>query len=137
MVRAAIAVCVAALVCAGASAAARTDAPTVQEVTIAGAGGVQLACSFVLPTGTAPEGGWPAVVFFPRLLNPHTYEESADQVPFADQGFASVSCDERGTGASGGSFDLAGPTDAQDAQAIFDWLSAQPEVSDTQIGAVG
>ncbi|MGH3009248.1 MAG: alpha/beta hydrolase [Gaiellaceae bacterium] len=130
--RAVLAVVVAALVCAGGSAAARASAPTTQEVTIAGAGGVQLACELVLPAGTAPNGDWPGLVLFPGLGDTPT-----DGTTFAAAGFASISCDERGTGSSGGSFDLAGPTDAQDAQAIFDWLAARPEVSDTQIGAYG
>ena len=137
MARAILALCVAALVCSGSSAAARTSALAAQEVTITGGGGVQLACGFVLPDGTAPDGGWPGIVFFPRLGLVHAYEEDGDQTLFAADGFASVSCDERGTGASGGSFDLAGPNDAEDAQAIFDWLVAQPNVSPTEIGAYG
>jgi hypothetical protein len=133
MVRTAIAVCVAALVCAGASARAGAAGPTTQDVTITGAGGVQLACKFVLPTGSAPSGGWPGLVLFPGVgAAPPT-----DGVGFAAAGLASISCAERGRGASGGSFDLAGPSDAKDAQAIFDWLAARPEVSDTQIGADG
>jgi hypothetical protein len=134
MARAALAVCAAALVCAGSSAAARSGAPTVQDVTIAGAGGVQLACQLVLPAGTAPDGGWPGLVLFPGLGGDRP---STDGTEFAGVGFASVTCDERGTGSSGGAFDLAGPNDAADAQAIFDWLAARPEVSDTQIGAYG
>lgn len=129
-----MAVCVAALGCAGASAAAGTDAPTVQDVTIAGAGGVQLACEFVLPAGAAPAGGWPGLVLFPGLGGDPPTTDGTD---FAAVGFASVTCDERGTGSSGGEFDLAGPDDAADAQKIFDWLAARPEVSDTQIGAYG
>lgn len=127
-----LAVCVAALVCAGASAAARVDAPMVQEVTITAAGGVQLACELVLPAGAVPNGGWPGLLLFPGLG-----DTPAGGADFAAAGFASISCDERGTGASGGSFDLAGPNDAHDAQAIFDWLASRPEVSDTQIGAYG
>jgi hypothetical protein len=134
VVRAVIAVCVAALACAGGSAAAPADTPTVQNVTITGGGGVQLACQFVLPTGTTPAGGWPGLVLFPGLGGT---PPSTDGTAFAAIGFASVTCDERGTGSSGGSFDLAGPSDAQDAQAIFDWLAARPEVSDTEIGAYG
>jgi len=131
-VRVVIAICVAALVCAGSSAAARADGSTTQAVTITGAGGVPLACQFVLPAGTAPLGGWPGLVLFPGLGGTPT-----DGAGFAAAGFASISCAERGTGSSGGSFDLAGPTDAQDAQAIYDWLAARPEVSDTAIGAEG
>jgi len=126
--------CLAALVCAGGSAAARAGAPTAQNVTITGAGGVQLACQFVLPAGTAPAGGWPGLVLFPGLGG---VAPSIDGTTFAAAGFASVMCAERGTGASAGAFDLAGPNDAADAQAIFAWLAARPEVSDTEIGAYG
>ncbi len=132
MVRAAIAVCVVALVCAGASAAAHAGGPTTQNVTITGGGDVPLACKFVLPVGTAPDGGWPGLILFPSLPG-----VPADGTYFATAGFASVSCAERGLWSSGGSFDLAGTLDAQDAQAIFGWLGARPEVSDTQIGAYG
>jgi hypothetical protein len=134
MARAILAVCAAALVCAGATATARAGGPTTQDVTITGYGGVQLACQFVLPAGTAPAGGWPGLVLFPGLGGT---APSTDGTTFAGIGFASVMCAERGTGSSGGSFDLAGPNDAADAQAIFDWLAARPEVSDTQIGAYG
>lgn len=126
--------CAAALLCAGGSSAARVAAPTTQNVTITGAGGVQLACQFVLPAGAAPSAGWPGLVLFPGLGDVDPSTNGAD---FAGAGFASVTCDERGTGSSGGSFDLAGPTDAEDAQAIFDWLAARPEVSGTKIGAYG
>ncbi len=133
VVRALLAACLAALVCAGSSAAVSGQV-TVQDVTITGAGGVQLACQFVLPAGTAPAGGWPGLVLFPGLGGT---VPSTDGTAFAAADFASVTCAERGTGSSGGSFDLAGPNDAADAQAIFDWLSARPEVSDTEIGAYG
>ena len=134
MARAVLAICAVALVCAGASPAARANAPTAQDVTVTGAGGVQLACQFFLPGGTAPSGGWPGVVLFPGLGG---IPPSTDGIDFAGVGFASIMCDERGTGSSGGSFDLAGRTDALDAQDIFDWLAARPEVSDTKIGAYG
>jgi X-Pro dipeptidyl-peptidase-like protein len=133
MTRTLLAVSVAALICAGASAGARTSESTTQDVTITGAGGVQLACKFTVPAGTPPSGGWPGLVLFPGL----GAAPPIDGVSFASAGFASISCAERGTGSSGGSFDLAGPSDAQDAQAIFDWLGARPEVSDTEIGAEG
>jgi hypothetical protein len=133
MVRAILAVGLATLVCAGASGAARAGSPTSQDVTITGAGGVQLACKFTLPAGTPPNGGWPGLVLFPGVGSAPPIGGDS----FAAAGFASVSCAERGTGPSGGSFDLAGPSDAQDAQAIFDWLAARPEVSDTEIGAEG
>ena len=134
MARAVLAVCAAALLCAGSSAAAGAGAPPTQNVTITGAGGVQLACQFVVPAGATPTGGWPGVILFPGLGGT---APSTDGTDFANAGFASVMCDERGTGASGGSFDLAGRNDANDAQAIFNWLAARPEVSGTEIGAYG
>jgi len=127
------------LVCTGATAAAsavfagtRSSGAATQQVTITGAGGVQLACELVLPAGAVPKGGWPGLVLFPGLGAAPT-----DGTDFAAAGLASISCDERGTGSSGGSFDLAGPSDAADARAIFHWLAARPQVSDTQIGAYG
>lgn len=132
MVRAVLAICAAALVCAAPSAAGRAGGASTQDVVIIGAGGVHLACTFVLPAGSAPAGGWPGVVLFPGFDDP-----AGVGTGFANAGLASVSCDERGTGSSGGSFDLAGPNDAADAQAIFYWLASQPGVSDTQIGAEG
>src|SRR5512135_3392660 len=138
MARAVLALCVIALVCVGGSTAARAGGPTLQEVKITGTGGAQLACGFALPAGTAPEGGWPGIVVFPSLGATHdAYYFDGIQTVFALDGFASVACDERGTGSSGGALDLAGPVDAQDAQAIFNWLAAQPSVFPTQIGAIG
>jgi hypothetical protein len=56
---------------------------------------------------------------------------------FAPAGFASLACDARGTGASGGNFDFDGAKDVQDARDLFDWLAARPDISDTEIGAFG
>ena len=134
--RVVVAVVAAVLACGAASSAVfggtELAGATTQQVTITGAGGVQLACKFVLPVGAVPDGGWPGLVLFPGLGATPT-----DGTDFAAAGFASISCDERGTGSSGGSFDLAGPNDAADARAVFDWLAARPEVSDRQIGAYG
>jgi esterase/lipase len=55
----------------------------------------------------------------------------------AQFGFASLACDARGTGVSGGKFGLDGPRDVQDAQDLFDWFAARSDVSNTQIGAFG
>jgi hypothetical protein len=138
VVRTLLAICLAALVFASGSAAGGTGGPTTQDVTITGFGGVQLACEFTLPAGTAPNGGWPGLVLFPGLGGG---PPSTDGTDLAAVGFASVMCAERGTsssaGSSAGSFDLAGPSDAHDAQDIFDWLAARPEVSGTKIGAYG
>ncbi|HSX22213.1 MAG TPA: CocE/NonD family hydrolase, partial [Gaiellaceae bacterium] len=49
----------------------------------------------------------------------------------------SLMCDTRGTGASGGVWDLDGPRTVQDTRDLFAWLTARPEISDTAIGAFG
>ena len=46
-------------------------------------------------------------------------------------------CDARGHGQSQGLFGLDGPRDVQDTKELFDFLAARPEISDTQIGALG
>ena len=55
----------------------------------------------------------------------------------APAGYASLECDARGHGASEGLFGLDGPRDVHDTRELFTWLTARPEISDTQIGALG
>jgi esterase/lipase len=55
----------------------------------------------------------------------------------AAAGYTSLACDARGHGASEGLFGVDGPRDVQDTKELFAWLTARPEVSDTQIGALG
>jgi pimeloyl-ACP methyl ester carboxylesterase len=127
-----LAVVLAALVWSGAALAA-----TPQQLTIGASDGAKLACSIVEPDGTAPAGGWPAVMLFHGLGGRHQDMESIALQYLAPAGYASLECDARGTGASGDLFGLQGPRDLQDTRELFDWLAARPEVSDTQIGAVG
>lgn len=123
---------VAALACAGTAAAA-----TPQELTVTAADGTALACGLVLPDGTPPEGGWPGLLLFHGLGQTHAAMETVAASAFAPAGYASLACDARGTGASGGLFGLDGPAETQDARDLFAWLAARPDVSDTQIGAYG
>lgn len=110
---------------------------TPQPVTITASDGVQLACSIVEPDGTPPSGGWPAVILFHGLGGSHTDMEPIATGALAPAGYVSLECDARGTGASGGQFGLDGPRENQDAQDLYTWLAARPEVSDTEIGALG
>jgi dienelactone hydrolase len=119
------------LACGGAAAAAPP-----QELTVAASDGTPLACALVLPDGAAPAAGWPGVLLFHGLGQSHA-DTGPDAAAFAQAGYASLACDARGTGASGGSFGLDGPRETQDARDLFAWLAARPEVSDTQIGAFG
>jgi len=131
---------VALLLCAGAVRAAagtRASAPTPQEITITVSDGTTLACELVLPVGSPPTGGWPGLLLFPGYgLSPAAWQR-AEIETFAPAGLASLSCDTRGTGASGGKFDFGGSKDVQDARDLFDWFAARPDISDTEIGAFG
>lgn len=108
-----------------------------QPVTVTASDGVPLACAFVEPEGTPPPGGWPAVVLFHGLGESHADMEPMATGTLAPAGFASLACDARGTGASGGQFGLDGPREDADAQDLYDWLAARPDVSHTAIGAFG
>jgi alpha-beta hydrolase superfamily lysophospholipase len=135
--RVAVAVTVAALLCAGGASAARTAHATTQELTITASDGTKLACGLVLPAGSPPSGGWPGLLLFHGLGQTHHDAETIASTAFAPAGFASLACDARGEAASGGTFGLDGPTEAQDARDQFAWLAARSDVSDTEIGAVG
>jgi dienelactone hydrolase len=138
--RALVAVLAAAALCAGAtsavSAAARARAATTQELMIKVSDGTKLACGLDLPAGTQPGGGWPGVILFHGLRQSHA-DMKLIATALAQFGFASVACDARGTGGSGGKFGLEGPREVQDARDLVAWLAARSDVSDTRIGALG
>jgi alpha-beta hydrolase superfamily lysophospholipase len=131
-VRVVVAVLAAALACAG-SASAASGWTT---VTITASDSTPLACAYLIPSGTAPAGGWPGVILFHGLGQSY-----ADMEPIGDAmaefGLAVLACDARGTGASGGKFGLDGSREVQDAQDLFTWFAGRSDVSDTQIGAFG
>ena len=131
-VRVVVAILAAALVCAGGASAAAGWT----EVTITASDSTPLACAYIVPSGTAPAGGWPGVILFHGLGQSHTDMEPIGSA-LAQFGFASLACDARGTGGSGGKFGLDGPTETQDARDLFNWFAARPDVSNTQIGAFG
>jgi alpha-beta hydrolase superfamily lysophospholipase len=123
---------VAALVCGGSAFAA-----TPQQLTIPASDGAKLACSIVEPDGVAPTGGWPAVMLFHGLGGKHQDMESIATQFLAPAGYASLECDARGHGVSEGLFGLDGARDVQDTRELFAWFTARPEISDSQIGALG
>jgi dienelactone hydrolase len=121
----------------GVYAATRSTGPTTIELTIQASDGTKLACGLMLPGGSPPSGGWPGIILFHGLGQDHQYMETIANAAFTPAGFASLTCDARGTGASGGTFGLDGPKEVQDARDLFKWLAARSDVSDTQIGAFG
>ena len=76
-------------------------------------------------------------MLFHGLGGKHQDMEPLATTFLAPAGYASLMCDARGHGTSGGLFGLDGPTDVADTQFLFNWLTARPEISDTQIGALG
>jgi len=127
----------AAVVAAALSWSGSAFSATPQQLTIAASDGTQLACSLVEPDGAAPTGGWPAIMLFHGMGNRHEDMEPVATQYLAPAGYAALMCDARGHGTSGGSFGLDGPRDVQDTRELFAWLTARPEISDTQIGAYG
>ena len=98
--------------------------------------GVRIDAALLLPDGTPPTGGWPAIMMFHGLGGNH-----GSLVPLAQtyvaKGYAVFLPDARGHGTSGGFVSLDGPREVADIRAEFSWLAERPEVSDTQIGAWG
>jgi alpha-beta hydrolase superfamily lysophospholipase len=108
-----------------------------QELTIQASDGVSLACGLVEPSGSPPAGGWTGLLLFHGNGQTHAQMETIASLAFAPAGYASLACDPRGDGSSGGTFGLGGPRDVQDVRELFNWVAARPEVSDTQIAALG
>jgi alpha-beta hydrolase superfamily lysophospholipase len=107
-----------------------------QELTVAASDGARLACALYEPDGTPPTAGWPAVMLFHGLGGTRRDLQPL-AVQLAPAGYAALACDARGHGTSEGFFGLDGPRDVQDTRELFTWLATRPEISDTQIGAMG
>ncbi|HEX4324898.1 MAG TPA: CocE/NonD family hydrolase, partial [Gaiellaceae bacterium] len=138
-VRIVLALVVAALGCAGAAALsgrAGAEGAGWKAVTIAASDSTPLSCAYLVPGGTAPAGGWPGVILFHGLGGSHAGMEPIGTA-IAQFGLASLACDARGTGGSGGKFGLDGPKEVQDARDLFSWFAGRSDVSNTQIGAFG
>lgn len=99
--------------------------------------GVSLAATLYLPAGTPPEGGWPAAMLFHGLGGTRASMASIATGFLANDGYAVLAYDARGHGQSQGMVTLDGPREIADVRAAFDWFTARPDVSDTQVGAVG
>jgi predicted acyl esterase len=99
--------------------------------------GVSLAATLYIPDGTPPAGGWPGVMLFHGLGGTRASMAGIATGYLVNQGYAVLAYDARGHGASGGVVTLDGPREVADARESFDWFAGLPDVSDTQIGALG
>jgi predicted acyl esterase len=109
-----------------------------QDVSIPMDDGVSIAATLYLPDGTAPAGGWPAIVFLHGLSgNRQQMNALVEGYGLTGQSYAVLTFDARGHGDSGGLVGIDGPREVTDTRAIHDWLAARPDVSDTKVGAWG
>ena len=109
-----------------------------QDVAIPMDDGISIGATLYVPDGSAPAGGWPAVVFLHALSgNRQQMNALAEGYGITGQGFAVLTFDARGHGESGGLVGIDGPREVSDTRAVRDWLAARPEISDTKIGAWG
>ena len=107
------------------------------EVSLTMDDGARIDASLLVPDGTVPDGGWPAVMLFHGLGGNHKALVSRFAAPYLSKGYAVFAPDARGHGTSEGYVSLDGPREVADIRTEFQWLAARPEVSDTQIGAWG
>jgi predicted acyl esterase len=110
---------------------ARTD------VTLTMDDGVPIAATLYLPDGSPPPAGWPGIVMFHGLGGTRSQMNALAEMSFANQGYAVLTFDTRGHGASGGLWSLVGPREVADFRALYDWLAARPDVDGARIGAWG
>ncbi len=122
----------------------RTTEFTKLDTTVTMSDGVHIAVTFYEPTGTPPAGGWPAVMMFHGLgqtrnsfdLNTWSANRVAETY-LVPNGYAVLTFDARAHGESGGQFSLDGPRELQDTRELFTWLTHQPEIDATRVGAFG
>jgi predicted acyl esterase len=130
----ALATAVVALAAGGPAAAASF---THSELTLRMSDGVDLAATLYEPAGARPAAGWPAIVMFHGLGGTRASMNALAEAFFAGDGYAVLTFDARGHGASGGLWGLDGPNENADARTLFDWLAARGEIDTKHIGAYG
>jgi predicted acyl esterase len=114
-----------------------------QDVAIAMDDGVRIAATLYTPDGAPPAAGWPAVMMLHgiggRRDGPYagTTMNGIGERFFASEGYAVLTFDARGHGASGGLFSADGPREMQDMRALFRWLAERPGIDGAHIGAFG
>jgi pimeloyl-ACP methyl ester carboxylesterase len=111
---------------------------TKQDVSIPTNDGIPLAATLYVPDGVAPSGGWPAIMLFHGLGgNRQGMNTLAEQAFLPGDQYAVLTIDARGHGGTGGLVTVDGPREIADVRTGFEWLAAQPIVSDSRIGAWG
>lgn len=93
--------------------------------------------AFVHLPGPAEDGPYPTVVEYSgyRLGDPD--ESQAASAVARALGYATVGVNVRGTGCSGGAFELLGPAQAADGYDVVETVAIQPWVKGREVGLVG
>ena len=99
--------------------------------------GVTLAATLYTPDGAAPAGGWPAVLMLHGLGGNRLSMNAVAEAHIVPHGYAVLTVDARGHGASGGQSSLVGSREITDYAAALSWLRLRPGVSDQRVGAYG
>lgn len=102
--------------------------------------GVSLLADVVRPDA---DGRFPALIAaspYPRQIQnsgiPFGFVEAGASDYFVPRGYVHVLANARGTGGSGGSYDLLGPADRNDMHDLVEWAAAQPWC-DGNVGMIG
>jgi predicted acyl esterase len=115
------------------------------DLTIRMSDSVDIAATYYVPDGAPPAGGRPAVLMLHGLGESRTDGDNAVSVSLNDmaetyvvpQGYAVLTFDARGHGASGGLVGIDGPREIGDVKELFAWLASRPGVDASHIGAFG
>ena len=115
---------------------AYAESPRTVEARVA-VRGAELAVSLLLPD-RSKDARVPALLILPGS-GPSTRAESAALAePFLRHGFAVLTFDKRGCGASSGSWLTSSLEDmAEDGRTLFEWLKARSEVDGSRTGIMG
>ena len=99
--------------------------------------GVPLAASLYLPDGAPPAGGWPGVMALHGLNADRGQVAALAETVLAPRGYAVLTYDARGHGASGGVVTIDGPREIADVGELFRSFAARADVRDDRIGGWG
>jgi uncharacterized protein len=88
------------------------------------ADGTPIAVNVQFPTGASPVGGWPTIIQIDGYGGASD-PMNADSKTFGDGKYVAVHMSLRGTGCSGGQFDLFDRRSSEDGRQVIEWLADQ------------
>ena len=112
---------------------------TKSDQIVRGFNGTPLATTLYLPGPQfdPPVGGWPAVIMFHGFGQTRAPINELAEQTLANRGYAVLTSDHRGYGASGGLFDADGPDEIKDGLYLYKWLIGRPNIDSDHVGLWG